>query len=58
MSQKTKKLDQPKQITLESIWKQITTQYQIIDILGQGSYGKVVKAIDHYNNKVVAIKLV
>ncbi|KAI3336491.1 kinase-like domain-containing protein [Xylariaceae sp. AK1471] len=36
----------------------LTSQYQIINLLGQGTFGKVVKARDRKRNKLVAIKII
>ncbi|KAK8050029.1 hypothetical protein PG994_011759 [Apiospora phragmitis] len=36
----------------------ITQQYQIIKLLGQGTFGKVVQARDRRRNKLVAIKII
>ncbi|KAK7940816.1 uncharacterized protein PG986_013203 [Apiospora aurea] len=36
----------------------ITQQYQIIKLLGQGTFGKVVQARDRKRNKLVAIKII
>ncbi|KAH9903528.1 protein kinase-like domain-containing protein [Xylariomycetidae sp. FL2044] len=36
----------------------LTSQYQISNLLGQGTFGKVVKARDRKRNKLVAIKII
>ncbi|KAI1073850.1 kinase-like domain-containing protein [Whalleya microplaca] len=36
----------------------LTTQYQIVKLLGQGTFGKVVQARDRKRNKLVAIKII
>ncbi|ETS79934.1 hypothetical protein PFICI_07463 [Pestalotiopsis fici W106-1] len=37
---------------------ELTTQYQMIKLLGQGTFGKVVQARDRKRNKLVAIKII
>ncbi|KAI1374950.1 kinase-like domain-containing protein [Hypoxylon crocopeplum] len=36
----------------------LTTQYQMVKLLGQGTFGKVVQARDRKRNKLVAIKII
>lgn len=36
----------------------ISYRYEIIELLGKGSFGQVVKCLDHKNNEVVAIKVI
>ncbi|KAI6092537.1 kinase-like protein [Hypoxylon rubiginosum] len=37
---------------------ELTTQYQMVKLLGQGTFGKVVQARDRKHNKLVAIKII
>ncbi|KAI4870829.1 kinase-like protein [Hypoxylon rubiginosum] len=37
---------------------ELTTQYQMVKLLGQGTFGKVVQARDRRHNKLVAIKII
>lgn len=43
---------------LPKIWKQVKKDYKLIEIIGQGSFGTVVKAQTRVNRKYVAIKLI
>jgi dual specificity tyrosine-phosphorylation-regulated kinase 2/3/4 len=36
----------------------IRYQYEVIEMLGKGSFGKVVKAFDHKNKEYVALKVI
>ncbi|KAK7432503.1 serine threonine protein kinase CMGC group [Neonectria magnoliae] len=36
----------------------LTSQYKIRRLLGQGTFGKVVQALDHETNEVVAVKII
>ncbi|KAI0390308.1 kinase-like domain-containing protein [Xylariaceae sp. FL0594] len=37
---------------------ELTSQYQIVKLLGQGTFGKVVQALDRRRNNLVAIKII
>lgn len=39
-------------------WEVLLKDYKILDLLGNGSFGTVVKALDRRVNKLVAIKLI
>ena len=39
-------------------WNDVREKYKIIEILGKGAYGTVVKAIDRKSERLVAIKLI
>lgn len=41
-----------------AMWTQVETHYEILSKLGQGSYGKVVKARHRATGKIVSIKLI
>jgi dual specificity tyrosine-phosphorylation-regulated kinase 2/3/4 len=36
----------------------IAYQYEIIDLLGKGSFGRVVKVFDHKSKKEMALKII
>jgi len=40
------------------VGEQINYRYEILDILGKGSFGQVLKCIDHKEDKVVAVKII
>ena len=42
---------------LGSIWNKVTGDYELVEILGQGTYGVVVKAKHRSKKRMVAIKL-
>ena len=43
---------------LSSIWKGVQDQYRLLELLGEGSFGQVVKAQHILTGKMYAIKLV
>lgn len=43
---------------LSSIWKGVQDQYNLMELLGEGSFGQVVKAQHKATGKLYAIKLV
>ena len=43
-------------LKLDSDWKTVTQDYRLLEVLGQGSGGIVVKAIHKASNKIVAVK--
>lgn len=36
----------------------ISYRYEILEVIGKGSFGQVIKALDHMTNKHVAIKII
>ncbi len=36
----------------------IAYRYEVVDLLGKGSFGQVVKAYDHKNGEYVALKII
>ena len=36
----------------------IAYRYEVVDLLGKGSFGQVVKAYDHKNKEYVALKII
>lgn len=42
--------------SLKTHWQDLKVDYKLVQILGKGSFGTVVKAIHRKSNKVVAIK--
>lgn len=36
----------------------ICYRYEILEVIGKGSFGQVIKALDHMTNKQVAIKII
>ena len=36
----------------------IAYRYEVVDLLGRGSFGQVVKAYDHKNKEYVALKII
>ena len=36
----------------------IAYRYEVLDLLGSGSFGQAVKCLDHKNNEIVAVKIV
>ena len=43
---------------LQIIHDHISYRYEILEVIGKGSFGQVVRAIDHKTNKSVAIKII
>lgn len=41
----------------DPVWQQITAEYDIVKVLGQGSFGKVLEAVHIKTRKKVAIKM-
>ena len=33
-------------------------RYEVLEVIGKGSFGQVVKAIDHKTNTLVAVKII
>ena len=44
-------------VTLQRHWQLVTKDYQLLKLIGQGSYGEVVQARHKSTGKIVAIKL-
>ena len=42
---------------LTALWKTIRSEYKLLEEMGQGSYGQVVKAMHRKTDQMVAIKL-
>jgi hypothetical protein len=40
------------------VGEQINYRYEILDILGKGSFGQVLKCVDHKEDKLVAVKII
>lgn len=45
-------------VHLPSIWRYVTSEYKIMELLGEGSFGQVVKAQHIKTGNIFAIKLV
>ena len=43
-------------MSLDSSWKTVSKDYKIVDVIGQGSGGQVVKAMNRQSKTVVAVK--
>ena len=43
-------------VQLPQIWQMVQTDFQLVEICGEGSFGRVVKARHRTSNKEVAIK--
>ena len=41
---------------LEGSWHTVKKDYKLLDVLGEGVYGQVVKAVHRVSKKIVAIK--
>lgn len=44
--------------TLQVIHDHICYRYEILEVIGKGSFGQVIRAIDHKTNQHIAIKLI
>ena len=42
---------------MDPLWKTIRNEYKLIEEMGQGSYGQVIKALHRQSKQIVAIKL-
>jgi len=42
---------------MDPLWKSIRVEYKLLEEMGQGSYGQVIKAMHRQSKQVVAIKL-
>ena len=51
-----KRSSESDEIKLDDAWKFLETEYELQDILGQGTYGQVIKAKHRETGKVCAIK--
>ena len=40
------------------VGEQLNYRYEIIDILGKGSFGQVLKCLDHKTNQLIAVKII
>lgn len=40
------------------VGEHIAYRYEIIDLLGKGSFGQAIKCLDHKNNQIVALKVI
>jgi dual specificity tyrosine-phosphorylation-regulated kinase 2/3/4 len=40
------------------VGEQINYRYEILDILGKGSFGQALKCIDHKTQQIVAVKII
>ena len=49
---------QQQQFRLSKLWQNIEEDYEILKLIGVGSFGEVVKARQRTTNAIVAIKLV
>lgn len=45
-------------LEMPTIWNLVPSKYQLLSKIGQGSFGKVYKAIDILSGKFVAVKYV
>lgn len=43
-------------MSLDSSWKTVSKDYKIVDVIGQGSGGQVVKAMNRQSKTIVAVK--
>ena len=41
---------------LDSSWRTVKKDFKLLDVLGEGAYGQVVKAVHRESKKIVAIK--
>lgn len=44
--------------SLSKNWKAVNTQYKLLNIVGEGAFGKVVRAKDRHTQQQVAIKFI
>ena len=51
-------MERTNQIHLPAIWRYVTKEYKILELLGEGSFGQVVRAQHLQSGKTFAIKLV
>lgn len=47
-----------KNIDFSPVWSKVSKEYELLAIIGSGSFGQVVKAKMKANNQLVAIKLI
>lgn len=45
-------------INMQVLHDHIAYRYEILEVIGKGSFGQVIRALDHMTNKHVAIKLI
>lgn len=43
---------------LQVLHDHIAYRYEVLDMIGKGSFGQVVKCLDHKNNELVALKII
>lgn len=53
-----KKNDKPDKERLSSQWKIIRDEYKLLDVIGEGTFGKVIKARHRQTSRQVAIKFI
>ena len=47
----------PRKFEIDPLWKQLKPDYKLLEEMGQGSYGQVLKAQNRKTKELVAIKL-